>query len=74
MSLVYDSAKKAAKTNMSSILVIAKELQAVPTAFPNCMMRGEGDHRKRESVAVLSKIEGLQVNIEILIKSSLAAI
>ena len=36
--LVDDSAKKVAKTNMSSILVIANELHAVPSDFPNCMV------------------------------------
>ena len=36
--LVDAFAKKVAKTNMSSILVMANELHAVPIDFPNCMV------------------------------------
>lgn len=40
MTLLVDaSAKKVAKTNMSSILVMAKELHAVPIDFPNCIVQ-----------------------------------
>jgi hypothetical protein len=37
--LIEASAKKVIKRNMSSILVIAKELQAVPTDLPKSMTR-----------------------------------
>jgi hypothetical protein len=36
--LVDASEKNVTRTNMSSILVIANELHAIPTDFPNCMV------------------------------------
>ena len=41
MRLAAASAKKVTSTNMSSILVMAKELHAVPIDLPNSMVASE---------------------------------
>lgn len=56
--LVDASAKKVAKTNMSSILVMANELHAVPIDFPNCMVAS-----RAVTIVVFVTVSGLMISV-----------